>query len=142
MADLKTFVRRIKLRARKIEKNTDTMVRKVILAVDQAVVLATPVDTGRARANWQPTLGDPATGTLPEPKSSGAGLQMALEAANRIAAMYKGGQGSVVHITNNLEYIEYLNQGSSTQAPANYVGTAILVAVSVVQGVRITDITS
>lgn len=140
MADLKTFSRRIKTRANKINKNSDTLVRKVLLAVDQAVVLATPVDTGRARANWQPTLDAPASGTLPEPKSAGAGMRQALDAAGAVAANYKKGQ--VVHITNNLQYIEYLNQGSSSQAPANYVGTAILIAVSVVRGSKITDIST
>lgn len=142
MADLKTFARKIKIRASKVEKNTDGLVRKVILTVDQAVVISTPVDTGRARANWRPSLNSPVLGTLPEPSSAGAGMQAALQAAQQVAAIYKGGVRSpVVHITNSLPYIQYLNRGSSQQAPANFVGTAILVAVSAVRNAHIVSLT-
>lgn len=141
MSDLKTFSRRIRTRAKKVSSNTDNLVRKVVLAVDQAVVLATPVDTGRARANWQPTIGAPAAGEVPEPTSKGAGLRQALEAGERVATQYKGGTNSpTVHITNNLPYIQYLNEGSSKQAPINFVGTAILLAIAAIKSARIVDI--
>jgi len=141
MTDLKTFSRRIRIRANKISKNTDDLVKKVILAVDQAVVLATPVDTGRARANWRPSIGAPITDTLPEPPNKQAGLRSALDAGERVARQYKGGVNSpTVHITNSLPYIKSLNDGSSKQAPRNFVNTAILLAVSVIRRARIIDI--
>lgn len=141
MSDLKTFSRRIRTRASKVSKNTDGLVKKVILAVDQAVVLATPVDTGRARANWRPSIGAPLTQTLPEPQSSGAGLRSALAAGEAIARQYRGGNNSpTVHITNSLPYIQYLNDGSSKQAPRNFVNTAILLAVSAIKQARIVGI--
>ena len=141
MSDLKTFSRRIRTRATKVSKNTDGLVKKVILAVDQAVVLATPVDTGRARANWRPSIGVPFTATLPEPSSAGAGLRTALAAGEAIADQYRGGDTSpTVHITNSLPYIQPLNDGSSRQAPVNFVGTAILLTVSAIRQARITDI--
>lgn len=137
--DLRSFDKRIKGRARAIPRNTDTLMRKVILAVDQALVLATPVDTGRARANWQPTIGSAAVGTLPEPSSPDGGLQIALTAGQEVAAAYRGGPNSpTVHITNNLPYIDRLNKGWSKQAPANYVHQAILVVQSVFGKHRIT----
>lgn len=141
MSDLKTFSRRIRTRAAKVSKNTDGLVKKVILAVDQAVVLATPVDTGRARANWRPSIGAPITDTLPEPPNKGAGLRSALDAGEQVARQYKGGNNSpTVHITNSLPYIKYLNDGSSKQAPRNFVNTAILLAVSAIRQARIVDI--
>lgn len=141
MADLKTFARRIRTRAAKVSKNTDGLVRKVILAVDQAVVLATPVDTGRARANWRPSLGAMDTSTLPEPSNPGTGLNEALSAGEAVAARYQGGNKSpIVHITNSLPYIQYLNDGSSKQAPRNFVNTAILMAISAIKQARIVDI--
>jgi hypothetical protein len=141
MSDLRTFSRRIRTRAGRVNKNTDNLVKKVILAVDQAVVLATPVDTGRARANWRPSIGAMVTSTLPEPKSPGEGLRTAIAAGEDIANKYIGGNNSPhVHITNNLPYIQYLNQGSSKQAPANFVNTAILLAISAIRSARIIDI--
>lgn len=141
MTDLKTFSRRIRIRADKISKNTDDLVKKVFLAVDQAVVLATPVDTGRARANWRPSIGAPITDTLPEPPNKQAGLRSALDAGEQVARQYKGGVNSpTVHITNSLPYIKYLNDGSSKQAPRNFVNTAILLAVSAIRRARIVDI--
>lgn len=124
-----------------MSKNTDGLVKKVILAVDQAVVLATPVDTGRARANWRPSIGEAVNETLPEPSSPGVGSREALQAGERVADQYKGGDRSpTVHITNNLPYIQYLNDGSSRQAPRNFVNTAILLALSAIRQARIVDI--
>lgn len=141
MSDLKTFSRRIRAKATKVSKNTDGLVKKVILAVDQAVVLATPVDTGRARANWRPSIGAMDTATVPEPSNPGAGLRQALADGEAIAAKYRGGNRSpTVHITNSLPYIQYLNDGSSKQAPRNFVNTAILLAVSAIKQARIVDI--
>lgn len=141
MSTMKGFARKIKLRAGKVSKNTDNLVRKVILAVDQAVVISTPVDTGRARANWRPSIGEMESSVLPEPRNKAEGLRSALAAGEAVAAEYKGSERSpTVHITNNLPYIEYLNRGSSKQAPANFVGTAILLAVAAIKRARIIDI--
>lgn len=141
MSDLKTFSRKIRTRAAKVSKNTDGLVKKVILAVDQAVVLATPVDTGRARANWRPSIGSMDSTTLPEPSSPGAGLRQALADAEAVSQKYQGGNKSpTVHITNSLPYIQYLNDGSSKQAPKNFVNTAILLAISAIRQARIVDI--
>jgi hypothetical protein len=138
MADLKVFSRRIKARAKNASKNTDNLMRKVILAVDQAVVLATPVDTGRARANWRPNIGSAIEQTLPEPGGPNIGTSLALKAGEDVAASYKGGANSpTVHITNNLPYIKYLNEGSSQQAPANFVNQSILIVKQVIGGNRI-----
>lgn len=143
MEDLQKFSRRIRYRATRVSKNTDDLVKKVVLAVDQAVVLATPVDTGRARANWIPSIGSPSNDVLPEPPSKGAALRSSLEAAERVAQQYTRGNstaGPTVHITNNLPYIGALNDGSSKQSPKNFVATAILLAITVIRSARIVDI--
>lgn len=48
-------------------------------------------------------------------------------------ATYRLGQGSVF-ISNNVPYIVYLNQGSSSQAPPGFVETAVEVAIQNVAG--------
>jgi hypothetical protein len=141
MSDLKTFSRRIRLRGEAVAKNTDRLVRKVILAVDQAVVISTPVDTGRARLNWRPQIGSAATEALPVPSTPSAGLNTALAEGVAVVARYKGGRVSpVVHITNNLPYIQRLDEGHSKQAPIGFVHTAVLTATGAIKNVKVTTL--
>ena len=132
MADLRQFAKRIRDIGKRIESNAGATVRKVALAVDAAVVIATPVDTGRARANWQVNIGSPATGTREPTDKSG---QAAIEQGKMEIAAYKG--GSAIHITNNLPYIGRLNDGWSAQAPSGFVEKAVLVGVESIKGSRL-----
>jgi hypothetical protein len=111
--------------------------RRAALAIDAAVVVGTPVDTGRARANWQAELDQPASGVLPaysEGKggsTAGANTQAAIDQATAKIEQHQPGQ--VIHITNNLHYIGRLNDGWSAQAPAGFVETAVQIGVEAVQ---------
>lgn len=133
MSDLKGFAHRIAVRAEGIEDAVSKVVRKVALLVDTGVVLGTPVDTGRARANWQVSVGRPAEGVLPAPPSPSVGQQAALKQAQTALASYAGGEGVEIHITNNLPYIRRLNDGWSKQAPAGFVETAVAAGVAAVK---------
>lgn len=142
---LSDFQRRIRIRAASIARSTDAAVRKVALAVDQAVVMATPVDTGRARANWIVSLGQ-AGGTVIEAyapgeggNTAGANTQAALAQGGSVIAGYQGGRNHQIHITNNLPYIQRLNDGWSTQAPANFVERAVQDGVTALGSAKIVD---
>lgn len=111
------------------------MVRQVALAADQAIVVGTPVDTGRARANWIAQIGSASDAVLPEPASPLGATQASLDNAENIIRGYLA--GSSIHLTNNLPYIQRLNDGYSRQAPANFVENAILLAVRVVTESRL-----
>ena len=117
--------------AKAVEKNSADATRRAALAVDATVVLATPVDTGRARSNWQVEIGEAATGVIepyvPGKESSTAGqnARAAIEQGKSKVAQYKG--GTAIHITNNLPYIGRLNNGWSAQAPSGFVEKAIIV---------------
>lgn len=135
MADLGTFAKRIRKIGQNIERNADETVRRCALAVDSTVVLATPVDTGRARGNWQVELNAPAAGTTASLSPSG---REAIEQGKSTIAGYKGGtKEAAVHITNNLPYIGRLNEGHSAQAPAGFVERAIEVGVQAVKNFSI-----
>lgn len=144
MPNLSEFSRRITLRGRKVTEGADALTRRVALAADQAVVMSTPVDTGRARSNWIASLGGPASATIDAYAPGEAG---STEAANTQAALDQGeavirgyrGEGQEIHITNNLPYIQRLNDGYSAQAPANFVEQAVLEALQVVQFGRVVD---
>jgi len=95
----------------------------VALDIDRRLVLATPVDTGRARSNWLASVGAPRRDEVP---ARDAGSAIA-EAAGVIAA---APEFPLIYLSNNLPYIQRLNDGSSKQAPAAFVETAIDAATS------------
>lgn len=85
--------------------------RAIALELFGSVIKDTPVDTGRARGNWQTTIGSPASG-----QTDRKGEGPALAEVSQQAASF--GAGKVIYLTNNLPYIyrlEYL--GWSQQSP-------------------------
>ena len=111
-------------------------IRRLELTVMQTLPAATPVDTGFARGKWTPTVGAAATNITERPGDEGAARSQgaaALEAnkakAKSIASTYLVKQGSVF-ITNTTPYVVFLDQGSSSQAPANFVSRAVQDAIA------------
>lgn len=144
MASLSDFARRIRIRGRQVQDGTDRIVRKIALIADRELVLETPVDTGRARSNWRVSLGAPITDEQ-EPYSPGEKLGQG-ETANAAAAIAQGQDaigrrrsGQDIYISNNVKYIGALNDGTSAQAPAGFVETAVKRAVAAVRGERVFD---
>ena len=86
--------------------------RGLALAVLEGVVARTPVESGRARANWQASPGRPPTGVLDETDMDGRSTVARCRAAIARARPFE-----TIWIVNNLPYVEDLEQGSSRQAP-------------------------
>lgn len=122
-------------RAREFELNADRLTREVALAVDSAVVLGTPVDTGRARSNWQVELNSAPSGVVDS--HGGNAAQSSMDKAAEKIETYDGDTHTSIHITNNLPYIGRLNDGSSAQAPSGFVEAAVEAGSSRVRGVRL-----
>lgn len=139
--NLRQFSIRIRKLGSNVETNAMKLVRKVALSVDSTVVMGTPVDTGRARSNWQVEIGKPARGTVEayapgkEGSTGGQNAQIALALGAGVIATYKGGES--IHLTNNLPYIGALNRGHSAQAPSGFVETAVLDGVAQVKGAKL-----
>lgn len=91
----------------------DEISKKIMIDLDQKVVLKTPVDTGRARGNWIPSTGAPILeASITEDKSGNLSISASIQvhaASGKFAPMF---------LTNNLPYIEALENGSSNQAPS------------------------
>jgi len=143
VASLDRFAHRMRLRGRNVTENTDKLVRKVALITDQAVVSATPVDTGRAKSNWLVQVGS-SPNTAIEPyvpgkfgSTAAENTQAAIDQASSAISGYTS--GSAIYITNNLPYIQKLNNGSSAQASANFVQQAVLEGAAAVHTARILD---
>ena len=89
----------------------DETSRAIVLELFGSVIKDTPVDTGRARGNWQTTIGAPASGTVDRLGESEALADVAQQTASF-------GAGKVIYLSNNLPYIYRLEyDGWSKQAP-------------------------
>ena len=84
------------------------------------IVPATPVATGLARGNWRPSLNAPSTRPLTFLDPTGAATIARIIAVSRSYRL-----GDTIFIVNRVPYIGDLNRGSSPQAPAGFVDTAI-----------------
>jgi hypothetical protein len=100
--------------AKKAGKSVDETWRAIVLELFGSVIKDTPVDTGRARGNWQTTIGIPASGVVDR-----LGEGEAVKEVSATAADFSGGK--VIYLANNLVYIKSLEEGASDQAPAGMV---------------------
>lgn len=103
--------------------------RDLALEINANLIEATPVDTGWARANWIPTTSEPSIDPVGAPDAAGG------EQASAVAAMAT--RTPVLDryfVANGVPYIQSLNSGSSTQAPAAFVQAAIAAAKATVGG--------
>ena len=129
MPNADAFARRMRTLGEQIEANATAAVKRIALAVDQAVVLHSPVDTGRFRANWRVALDEPVEDEIEayHPGENGstaaANAQEAFTQAEGVIAQYRLGQ--TIWISNPLPQGPALNNGSSAQAPAGFVETAV-----------------
>ena len=120
------FAQRMVILADTVKGNSEKTVRRAALAADQTIVTLTPVDLGRAKANWIVTVGKPNTGTVESP-GAGAAESQALAQGRGVIAGYKLGAGGIF-ITNNLPYIKRLNDGYSRKRPEGMLDGAIQAA--------------
>lgn len=140
MPSLDKFNQRIQVVADDVATGADRLTRAAALAVDKAVVMDTPVDSGRARSNWVANINGPANEAIdaysPGTKGNTAAenQQKATDQAERVVASYKF--GDAIHITNNLPYIIALNNGHSSQTAAGFVDRALQSTREALKGYR------
>ena len=97
--------------AKKAGASLDETSRAIVLELFGSVIKDTPVDTGRAKGNWQTTIGAPASGTVDRLGESEALADVAQQTASF-------GAGKLIYLSNNLPYIYRLEYvGWSQQAP-------------------------
>lgn len=139
--DLSTFARRIDDVALGIPIGAARVQRAAALAADQAVVVATPKDTGRATSNWIASAGAPSE-AIKAPYVAGSGASTgeqcnagAISQAAEAIAAHRPGQP--LYIANNLPYIGELDRGTSPQAKPGFVSAAVNAAISALRSGRI-----
>jgi hypothetical protein len=94
--------------------------KKLALDVLRGIVMRTPVDTGRARANWQVTIDVPPENTVEKEDEGGEST-----ISEGLGELHNLRPYHVIWITNNLPYIETLEDGSSEQAPTGMVAVTL-----------------
>lgn len=141
----KGFAKRLRKYAENIPKQQNEIKRELALEALVAIVGDTPVDTGRARDSWNVSAGRPDYSVPSGPYGPSAHRkQVAYGGPTR------GGTGSItkgrnlirsarvkygvpLYIASGLSYMVALNNGSSSQAPRNFVEIAIVRARGIVR---------
>lgn len=110
------FSEHLALLVEKAKGDVQLVHRKVCLDLYRSLVLKTPVDTGRARSNWQIGVGAVNENTSAAPDPSG---EAAISRAD--GALQNVTVGGVIYLTNSLVYAKPLEYGHSKQAPSGMV---------------------
>jgi hypothetical protein len=95
-----------------------TIFQKITIDLDTRVVMGTPVDEGRARGNWFPSLNKPSNAVDEKSLDKSGSAAIAAIPAEAMSAEL----GDTIWLTNNLPYILPLENGhSQLQAPEGMV---------------------
>lgn len=98
---------------------TEKLMKAASVEFFRQVVIATPVDTGRARYGWYITVNAPSIETPPEGNYTVPDINTHSNVGTFTVK-------DKLYITNNVPYITDLNNGSSKQAPARFVEKAAM----------------
>jgi len=113
----------LKLFAKSIEVDLTKVLKKVGFDVLRGVIQKTPVDTGRARSSWELTVDKENVNPPPASGTSFNGVGEAI--AKGTAELQNVGPYSTIIVSTNLDYMEYLENGSSKQAPNGMVAITL-----------------
>ncbi len=110
-----------------LPEHANTIKIRTALDLMNRIVLKTPVDTGRARGNWQLTQRSPAEDMVPETSANVSSSETPPSAILKEAEQTASGSqlGDDIWISNNLPYIEALEEGHSQQAPHGMVALSL-----------------
>lgn len=157
LAEMSKMLRSV---AESLSERANTVRKQIVRTVNFDLLQTTPVDTGQAVSNWQVTVDEIPEGTRPPFVLSREGymqqrkgekswvhrvdseytrqqnLAPAMQLAN--ATIDAAKPDETIIITNNLPYIQALDEGHSSQAQ-NFVERAILLGQDVVTRARIVD---
>ena len=121
----------------KTDRRVNSVVKKIVIDLGTKIILRTPVGNpsmwqdpdgapvgyagGQARANWQYGNGNMPSGTLDTIDKAGSST------VNKIISGVQASRAASVHwVTNNLPYINRLENGWSRQAPQGMVRLSVM----------------
>lgn len=110
-------------------------------AVAFNLIMETPVDTSTALSNWLAGIRNPKSKKVKahfvgiDGSTHSQSSSIAYAVANTVIQRAKVGQ--TIFISNNIEYINLLNQGYSKQAPVNFIELAVAKSVNQLKGMKL-----
>jgi hypothetical protein len=123
------FVVQIQQFGKVTEDQLKLILRKTALDILKKIVERTPVDTGRARGGWTVALN-----TVPGGSPDGVDPSGSATISDGEAAILRAGLADSIVIVNGVEYIRYLEEGHSKQAPNGMVALTLAEFDKTVQG--------
>lgn len=127
---LKDLAKRMNKLADEVETSASRLAIAGTKAAVEQLVYITPVDTSQALSNWQVFLNNPAPDDIPpyylgsRGSTRGASAAEAIAQVNAELAYKKPGQR--IFISNLVDYIKKLDEGSSSQFPGGFVARALV----------------
>ena len=117
-----TFALDLSKAIEKAKDKAELVTRKIALELFSNVILKSPVDTGRFRANWNCSIGsvDKSISAATDKEGSGAIGRV------RAEVMKYTLDGRSIFLANSLPYAERLENGWSDQAPQGMVRLSII----------------
>lgn len=104
MAD--NFSKQVKNWVKKAKDNAEKAVQLTCAEISERIIMRTPVDTGRLRGNWQPTINRiPNASLLKTDKSGGNTISKVRAATKKIKV------GDTYYLVNNLVYAQVVEYG-------------------------------
>lgn len=141
MTQLKNLSKRLRERAGKLNEQANRLAIQCAETIVGDLVQVTPVDTSQALSNWQVDLGKPVDSSIPPYFPGELGSTQGASSAEALAAarvvLHNKKPGETIYISNVLRYINRLNEGSSSQAPAGFVERAVLIGRKFVQNAKL-----
>ncbi len=134
MATLLQFSKNMQSRASQIRNAPPRIIRRAAFAALKAAASGTPVDKGVARSNWRLSVGARTFAVIPAYSPGNklgigerANLNATLAAGRNVLRDLKTRQAVI--LTNNVDYIDLLNEGShSDQSSGGFVQAAGIAA--------------
>jgi hypothetical protein len=126
------FSNRVREISVELDKSVDKVIKEVASIVGDTVRERTPIDKGVARDNWRTALNSPIKEAeyLHDGESRREWTRQ-VPISKKVVGDYK--KGDIIYITNNVDYMEKLNAGSSRQAPANFIDHAISAGLNIIR---------
>lgn len=103
----------------RLRKQLTSVTIMLALEVDKELRRNTPIDTGHARRNWVPSVGEPNRVEVKDDSAHAQGVAEVLA--------YKLGDGPL-WVANMVGYVIHLNYGTSDQKPAGWIERSVDVA--------------
>lgn len=113
-----SFTLDVKAFCDKAKKNPEIVMRQVSMKLFSAIILGSPVDTGRFRNNWFASGATPSRETTTYTGKQGTA---AIARVSKVITEARGYGWTELTLTNNLPYAQRLEYGWSKQAPVGMV---------------------